>query len=248
MQSEEFFNTEVVKEETDVQMINVSEISIDKSDVMTISLASDNDNSDSSDEFENKSKVEVASVEDFEDMIASKILAFVVTSLKIYEMSQISQFMTLFGIIFQAFYLVQTGRTALLKFFRYLLIAFDKNINLPLIIDALKTMTGFNFMTKSIAKYIVCNKCFAIYLPGNHQPNCTFKKYITTLSTYCGNPLFSDTKADCPIPLMVFPYNSLKNALAQHFAKPGKCMLSNLYHNESSSMSIVLMERSGKNN
>ncbi|OAD66774.1 hypothetical protein PHYBLDRAFT_152044 [Phycomyces blakesleeanus NRRL 1555(-)] len=237
-------NTEVVKEETDVEMVDVSETSIDyednysivsaettvqsvpflredeifqfeESDVETTSLASDNDDPDSSDESEDESEVEVASVEDFEDMVAS------VASLKIHEMSQISQFMALFGIIFQAFYLVQAGGTAMLKFFRHLLVAFDKDTDLPLTIDALKTMTGFNFMTKSIVKYTVCNKCFAIYLPGNRQPNCTFEKYTTTPPTYCGNPLFSDTKADRPVPLMVVPYNLLKNALAQHFAKPG---------------------------
>ncbi|OAD65487.1 hypothetical protein PHYBLDRAFT_176081 [Phycomyces blakesleeanus NRRL 1555(-)] len=242
--------TEVVEEETDVEMVDVSETSIDyednysivsaettvqsvpflredeifqfeESDVETTSLASDNDDPDSSDESEDESEVEVASVEDFEDMVASEILAFVVASLKIHEMSQTSQFMALFGVIFQAFYLVQAGGTAMLNFFRHLLVAFDKDTDLPLTIDALKTMTGFNFMIKSIVKYTVCNKCFAIYLPGNRQPNCTFKKYTTTPPTYCGNPLFSDTKADRAVPLMVFPYNSLKNALAQHFAKPG---------------------------
>ncbi|OAD67783.1 hypothetical protein PHYBLDRAFT_174102 [Phycomyces blakesleeanus NRRL 1555(-)] len=243
-------NTEVVEEETDVEMVDVSETSIDyednysivsaettvqsvpflredeifqfeESDVETTSLASDNDDPDSSDESEDESEVEVAGVEDFEDMVASEILAFVVASLKIHEMSQTSQFMALFGVIFQAFYLVQAGGTAMLKFFRHLLVAFDKDTDLPLTIDALKTMTGFNFMTKSIVKYTVCNKCFAIYLPGNRQPNCTFEKYTTTPPTYCGNPLFSDTEADRAVPLMVFPYNSLKNALAQHFAKPG---------------------------
>ncbi|OAD75701.1 hypothetical protein PHYBLDRAFT_166929 [Phycomyces blakesleeanus NRRL 1555(-)] len=180
-------NTEVVEEETDVEMVDVSETSIDskttvqsvpflredeifqfeESDVETTSLASDNDDPDSSDESEDESEVEVAGVEDFEDMVASEILAFVVASLKIHEISQTSQFMALFGIIFQAFYLVQAGGTAMLKFFCHLLVAFDKNANLPLTIDALKTMTGFNFMTKSIVKYTVCNKCFAIYLPGN---------------------------------------------------------------------------------
>ncbi|OAD81574.1 hypothetical protein PHYBLDRAFT_162168 [Phycomyces blakesleeanus NRRL 1555(-)] len=243
-------NTEVVEEETDIEMIDVSETSIDyednysiasakttlqsvpflredeifqfeESDVETTSLASDNDDSDSSDESEDENEVEVASVEDFEDMVASEILTFVVASLKIHEMSQTSQFMALFGVIFQTFYLVQAGGTAMLKFFRHLLVAFDKDTDLPLTIDALKTMTSFNFMTKSILKYTVCNKCFTIYLPGNHQPNCTFEKYTTTPPTYCGNPLFSDTKADRTIPLMVFPYNSLKNALAQHFAKLG---------------------------
>ncbi|OAD65129.1 hypothetical protein PHYBLDRAFT_176406 [Phycomyces blakesleeanus NRRL 1555(-)] len=243
-------NREVVEEETNVEMVDVSETSIDyednysivsakttvqsvpflredeifqfeESDVKTTSLASDNDNPDSSDESEDESEVEVAGVEDFEDMVASEILAFVVASLKIHEMSQTSQFMALFGLIFQAFYLVQAGGTAMLKFFCHLLVAFDKDTDLPLIIDALKTMTGFNFMTKSIVKYTVCNKCFAIYLPGNRQPNCTFEKYTTTPPTYCGNPLFSDTEADRAVPLMVFPYNSLKNALAQHFAKPG---------------------------
>ncbi|OAD79047.1 hypothetical protein PHYBLDRAFT_164129 [Phycomyces blakesleeanus NRRL 1555(-)] len=243
-------NTEVIKEETDVERVDVSETSIDyednysiisaettiqsvpflredqifqfeESDVETTSLASDNDDPDSSDESEDESKVEVAGVEDFEDMVASEILAFVVASLKIHEMSQTSQFMALFGVIFQAFYLVQAGRTAMLKFFCHLLVAFDKDTDLPLTIDVLKTMTDFNFMTKSIVKYTVCNKCFAIYLPGNRQPNCTFEKYTTTLPTYCGNPLFSDTKADRAVPLMVFPYNLLKNALAQHFAKPG---------------------------
>ncbi|OAD69923.1 hypothetical protein PHYBLDRAFT_171946 [Phycomyces blakesleeanus NRRL 1555(-)] len=239
-------NTEVVKEETDVEMSgftidedNYSIVSAEttiqsipflredeifqfaESDVETTSLASDNDDPDSSDESENESKVEVASIEDFEDMVASEILAFVVASLKIHEMSQTSQFIAIFGIIFHAFYLVQAGGTAMLKFFRHLLVAFDKDTNLPLTINALKTMTGFNFMTKSIVKYTVCNKCFAIYLPGNCQPNCTFEKYTTKPPTYCGNPLFSDTEADRAVPLMVFPYNSLKNALAQHFAKPG---------------------------
>ncbi|OAD80250.1 hypothetical protein PHYBLDRAFT_163272 [Phycomyces blakesleeanus NRRL 1555(-)] len=218
-------NTEVVEEETDVEMVDVSETSIDyednysivsaettvqsisflredeifqfeESDVETTSLASDNDDPDSSDESENESKVEVVSVKNFEDMVASEILAF-------------------------AFYLVQAGGTAMLKFFYHLLVAFEKNTDLPLTVDVLKTMTGFNFMTKSIVKYTICNKCFAIYLPGNCQPNCTFEKYTTTPPTYCGNSLFSDTKADRAVPLMVFPYNSLKNALAQHFAKPG---------------------------
>ncbi|OAD70518.1 hypothetical protein PHYBLDRAFT_148433 [Phycomyces blakesleeanus NRRL 1555(-)] len=244
-------NTQVVKEDTNVEMVDVSETSIDyednysivsakttvqsvpflredeifqfeESDVETTLLASDNDDPDSSDESEDESEVEVAGVEDFEDMVAS------VASLKIHEMSQTSQFMALFGVIFQAFYLVQAGGTAMLKFFHHLLIAFDKDTDLPLTIDALKTMTGFNFMTKSIVKYTICNKCFAIYLPGNRQPNCTFEKYTTTPSTYCGNPLFSDTEADRTVPLMVFPYNSLKNALAQHFAKPGETVNSTL--------------------
>ncbi|OAD67762.1 hypothetical protein PHYBLDRAFT_151291 [Phycomyces blakesleeanus NRRL 1555(-)] len=208
-------NTEVVKEETDVEMRDVSDTSIDyednysivstkttvqsvpflredkifqfeESDVEATSLASDNDNPDSSDESEDESEVEVAGVENFEDI----------------DMSQTSQFMALFGIIFQAFYLVQAGGTAMLKFFYHLLVTFDKDTDLLLTVDALKTMTGFNFMTKSIVKYTVCNKCFAIYLPGNHQPNCTFKKYTTTSPTYCGNPLFFEPEVDHPIPLM----------------------------------------------
>ncbi|OAD74347.1 hypothetical protein PHYBLDRAFT_167761 [Phycomyces blakesleeanus NRRL 1555(-)] len=197
-----------------------------KSDVEATSLASDNDDSDSSDESEDESKVEVASVKNFEDMVASEILAFVVASLKIHKMYQTSQFMALFDVIFQVFYLVQAGGTAMLKFFRHFLVAFDKNTDLTLTVDVLKTMTRFNFMTQSIVKYTICNKCFAIYLPGNHQPNCTFEKYTTTPPAYCVNPLFFDPEVDHPIPLMVFLYNFLKNSIAQHFAKPGfKCQI-----------------------
>ncbi|OAD79070.1 hypothetical protein PHYBLDRAFT_62167 [Phycomyces blakesleeanus NRRL 1555(-)] len=223
-------NTEVVEEETYIGMGYVSGTSIDyednysivsakttiqNSDVETLSLASDNDNPHSSNESEDESKVEVFGVEDFEDIVAS------IASLQFHDMSQTSQFMALFGVIFQAFYLVQASGTAMLKFFLHLLVVFDKDTDLLLTVDALKIMTGFNFMTKNIVKYTLCNKCFAIYLPGNHKPNCTFKKYTTTPPTYCGNPLFFDPEVDQPISLMVFSYNSLKNSIAQHFAKPG---------------------------
>ncbi|OAD79333.1 hypothetical protein PHYBLDRAFT_139365 [Phycomyces blakesleeanus NRRL 1555(-)] len=191
-------NTEVVKEKIDVEIGDVSDTSIDyeddysiisakttvqsvsflredkifqfkESDVEATSLVSDNDNPNSSDESEDESKVEVASVENLEDMVAS----------------------TLFGIIFQAFYLVQAGGTAMLKFFRHLLVAFEKDTDLPLTV-AVQSPTKFHI-----------------------------QKYTTTPPAYCGNPLFFDPEVDQPISLMVFPYNSLKNSIAQHFAKPG---------------------------
>ncbi|KAG2191165.1 hypothetical protein INT47_006510 [Mucor saturninus] len=187
----------------------------EESDVESSLIAADNEDSDSNDESSDEDETEIDGGNGFEQMMAS------IGSLKIHNMSQTSQFMAIFGVIFQAFYLVQTGGSAMLKFFHHLLVAFEKDADLPLTVNALKAMTGFDVMTKGIVKYTVCNKCFAIYSPDNHQPTCTFKKYSSTHTQICNNPIFTDPSARDPIPFMVFPYSSLKNTLTQYLCKPG---------------------------
>ncbi|OAD68820.1 hypothetical protein PHYBLDRAFT_149831 [Phycomyces blakesleeanus NRRL 1555(-)] len=139
------------------------------------------------------------------------------------------RFMAIFIIIFHFVFLMDNGGSILIKFCNILFSLFDLTNALPLTIDSLKHITGFNTATGGIMVYVTCSKCYTIYSPNASTKNCTFKLF--THSNTCNNTLFKSTSGNRSSPVMVYPYSSLKHTLQQYFLTPNFEYRINLWRN-----------------
>ncbi|OAD78516.1 hypothetical protein PHYBLDRAFT_163625 [Phycomyces blakesleeanus NRRL 1555(-)] len=126
------------------------------------------------------------------------------------NMSVYIRFMAIFIVIFHLVFLVDNDGSILIEFCNILLSLFDLTGALPLTIDSLKHITGFNTATGGITVYVTCSKCHTIYPPNTSTKNCTFKLF--THSNTCNNALFKSTSGNRSSPVM---WKEAKNA-AEH--------------------------------
>ncbi|OAD80868.1 hypothetical protein PHYBLDRAFT_138421 [Phycomyces blakesleeanus NRRL 1555(-)] len=161
---------------------------------------------------------------DTESSVTSRICEFSINSMPIYIC-----FVTIFIVIFHLIFLVDNDRYILIEFCNNLLSICNLAGSLCLTINSLRHITGFDKATKGMTVYVTCSKCHLIYPPGTTIKNCNFK--IFPESNTCNNPLYKFTIASHSSPVMMYPYNSLKHTLQQHFSKSDFEQRINLWRN-----------------
>ncbi|KAI7901286.1 uncharacterized protein BX663DRAFT_438117, partial [Cokeromyces recurvatus] len=158
---------------------------------------------------------------------------FATNDTKLFNISEneaLPYFIMIFLTFFQANNLTITATESLFKFMNAILFLLGINYAFPSKLQTIKSKISANYASKDIKKYIVCEKCNAIYVyeevidNSNTIKKCsnrTLPSYANGMRARCNHPLVvKNASNDSVKPIKRYAYNSVKATLMKFFMRP----------------------------